>query len=275
MGLGKAIGAIGKAINNKPELIEIIESSTMVEDATAWMVNSEYGKFLLLATNEIKYMCMLAYAFMAAKKVFSSPSASTASPAYKFVSCILATTGGGTLVPIFLNGIPVAMAQDAYMIAILLAYCLHEYFPILKDVVDLSPYFKVPLVAMFEIQRAYVVCTLTKVAAIQITPSQFSFAIFGPIMCGAVGGCGAAFFPLSLGYTPIHSGLTPPMMTALIAAAAYHLFVSTSLSDGCIDAAKKAQFHVAIFFVASGVITAYGLQAKQKAIKEETEKKTN
>ncbi len=125
--------------------------------------------------------------------------------------------------------------------------------------------------ALFEIQRANVVCTLTKLAAASISPSQFSFAVFGPIICGAVGGCGGAFFPLSQGLDPIYSGLTPPMKTALVAAACFHLFLSTSLSDGCIDAAKKAQFHVALFFVASGLVTAFDLQGKNA--KEEPEKK--
>jgi hypothetical protein len=125
---------------------------------------------------------------------------------------------------------------------------------------------------MFEIQRANVVCVLTKLAATNIAPSQFSFAVFGPIMCGAVGGCGGAFFPLSQGLDPIYAGLTPPMKTALVAAACFHLFTSTSLSDGCIDAAKKAQFHVALFFIASGLVTAFDLQGK-KTMKEEPEKK--
>jgi hypothetical protein len=75
--------------------------------------------------------------------VFSSPSIKGASTAHKLVSCILATTGGGTLVPIFINAIPVSMAQDAYMIAIISSYILHDFFPILKDIVELSPYFKV------------------------------------------------------------------------------------------------------------------------------------
>jgi len=272
MGLGKVINALGKAVSDKAE--EIAAPVEEINDATAWLVNSSFGEFLLLSTKEIKYMCMLAYAFMAAKKVFSKVSP-TASTSYKFVSCILATTGGGTLVPIFFNGIPVSLAQDAYMIAIFISYCVNHYFPIVRDIVDLSPYFKVPLITMFEIQRAYVVCTLTAAAAVKIPPSQFSFPVFGPIMCGAVGGCGAAFFPLSLGLDPLYTGMTAPMITALFAAAGYHLFLNTSLSDGSVVASKTAQFHVAVFFIASGIISAYGLSANETTItKEETKKKS-
>lgn len=62
---------------------------------------------------------------------------------YKFVSMILACTGGGIMVPIFINGIPVPLAQDAYPIAIFTSFLLHTYFPILREVLELSPVFKV------------------------------------------------------------------------------------------------------------------------------------
>ena len=62
---------------------------------------------------------------------------------YKFVNMIMACTGGGILVPIFLNAIPVPLATDAYPIAIMTSFLVHTYFPILRDVLDLSPVFKV------------------------------------------------------------------------------------------------------------------------------------
>jgi hypothetical protein len=52
-------------------------------------------------------------------------------------------TGGGILVPIFINAIPVPLAQDAYPIAIAVSFTLHSYFPILKDILALSPFFQV------------------------------------------------------------------------------------------------------------------------------------
>ena len=62
---------------------------------------------------------------------------------YKFASMIMACTGGGILVPIFINKIPVPLSQDAYPIAILVSFFLHQYFPVLREVLTLSKLFKV------------------------------------------------------------------------------------------------------------------------------------
>ena len=97
--------------------------------------------------------------------------------------------------------------------------------------------------------RAFVVCKLTIAAGEAIVPSEFSFPVFGPIFCGAIAGCGGAFLPLNKGLDPIKSGLAQPMLSALIAATALHLFLSTSLSAGVIDAKKKAKVCVAAFFI--------------------------
>jgi hypothetical protein len=64
---------------------------------------------------------------------------------YKFVSMILDSTGGGILVPIMINGIPVPLAQDSYPIAIFCSFLLHSYFPILREVFELSPIVKVSM----------------------------------------------------------------------------------------------------------------------------------
>jgi hypothetical protein len=56
---------------------------------------------------------------------------------------ILACTGGGIFVPIFINAIPVPLCQDAYPIAILVSFLLHQYIPILREVMKLSAVFQV------------------------------------------------------------------------------------------------------------------------------------
>jgi len=56
---------------------------------------------------------------------------------------ILTCTGGGILVPLFINAIPVPLANDAYPIAILVSFAIHYYFPIVWEVVALSPMVKV------------------------------------------------------------------------------------------------------------------------------------
>jgi uncharacterized membrane protein YeiH len=62
---------------------------------------------------------------------------------YKFIRMILQCTGGGILVPIFINSIPVPMSTDAYPIAICASFLLHNYVPIVREVMELAPVFKV------------------------------------------------------------------------------------------------------------------------------------
>jgi hypothetical protein len=113
------------------------------------------------------------------------------------------------------------------------------------------------LIVLFECQRASVVYKLTTAAAAAIPASDFDFAIFGPIFCGAIGGCGGAFLPMSKGLDPIKNGLAQPMYTALIAAAGLHLFLATSMSEGVMEAGKKAQLCMAIFFIADNLRNAF------------------
>lgn len=119
-------------------------------DRTSWMVNSDVAQFLTLHQKEVLYMCMLGYTFMHGSKVFAA-APKAASFSYKLVSMILACTGGGILVPIFLNGIPVPLANDAYPIAILLSFAIHYYFPIVREVVKLSPIVNVSMLSRFTI----------------------------------------------------------------------------------------------------------------------------
>ena len=47
------------------------------------------------------------------------------------------------MVPIFINSIPIPLSQDAYPLAILVSFLLHQYIPILREVMKLSGVFKV------------------------------------------------------------------------------------------------------------------------------------
>lgn len=164
---------------------------------------------------------------------------------------ILRCTGGGILVPIFINALPVPLAQDAYPIAIMAAFLVHEYVPILRDVAKISAILKIALIVLYEVLRAAVVFKLTTAAAKAIPPSDLAdFPVFGPIFCGCVAGCGGAFLPLDKGLGPIQSaGLAQPMLSAFVGATALHFFLHTSLSVGVVDAAKKAQLLLAMLFI--------------------------
>jgi len=237
------------------------EDDAILEDPTAWMLTSPLAEFLLMHTVEIKYMCMFGYTFLHGQKLFSKMG--DAATSYKFVSFIMACTGGGILVPIFINSIPVPLVEDAYPIAILVSYVLHHQFPILRDVFQMSSIVQVFFVVLYETLRAGVVVKLTTAAAAAIAPSTFSFPLFGPIMCGTISGCGGAFLPLDKGLEPMKKGLGLPMATAFVGATLFHLYVNTSLSDGCVDARSKAHVYLALFFVASGLISTLNLTANK------------
>jgi hypothetical protein len=196
------------------------------------------------------------------------------SKSFKFVSLVLQCTGGGKsrkkshsiqlhmhitfafvvtgiLVPIFINAIPVPLSNDAYPICIICSFLLHQYFPILREVWKLSPVFKAGVIVLYEALRASVVVKLTSAAGKAIAPSEFSFALFGPIFCGTIGGCGGAFLPLNKGLDPIKElGLGQPMLSAFVAATFYHIFLNTSLSVGVIRADDKAHVLIAAYFIA-------------------------
>ena len=116
---------------------------------------------------------------------------------------------------------------------------------------------------MFEVTRTFVVTKFTAMAGDKIPASTFSFPVFGPIFCGAISGCGGAFMPFDKGLDPMLKGLAPPMMSALVGAAGYHLYLNTSLSDGCINAKDKARLHVGLFFIAVGLINTLQIAKKE------------
>lgn len=230
------------------------------EDPTGWMLDNSLSDFLLVNSKEIRYMCIFGYTFFHGHRVFSSLGPDSP-PSFKFVSLLLACFGGGIIVPIFLNMHPVPIANDALPLGAVVSFAIHHYFPIVREVIKLSDILKVVLVVLFETLRAMVLVNFTIAAGDKIPPSFFSFPLFGPIFCGTIAGCGGAFLPFNKGLDPIKKGLAPPMLTAAVAATALHLFLNTPLSEGCIDAKKKAHVHIAAFFIAVGLVNALGLAA--------------
>jgi hypothetical protein len=178
------------------------------------------------------------------------------------VNLLLKCTGGGIIVPILINSIPVPLSVDAYAIAIICSFLLHIYFPMLREILKLSPILKTSGIILYELLRASVVVKLTAAAGKAIPPSEFSFPLFGPIFCGTIAGCGGAFMPFNKGLDPIKDvGLAQPMLSAFIAATFYHIFISTSLSRGVMKAEKKAQVLIAIFFITFNLAVAFATKA--------------
>ena len=117
-------------------------------DESAWILDNGFADFVLMSTDEIKYMCLLGYTFFHGCKVFKTFGKDD-SMAFKFVSLTFACTGGGILVPIFLNAVPVPISTDSYPVAIIVSFLIHSFFPILREVLALSPIFKVRLLLFF------------------------------------------------------------------------------------------------------------------------------
>ena len=127
------------------------------------------------------------------------------------------------------------------------------------------------MVILYETTRASVVVKFTYLAASTIAPTTFSFPLFGPIFCGTIAGCGGAFLPFSKGLDPIKAKMVPPVQTAFVAALCFHLFLSTEMSEGVVDAKKKAHVFVAMFFITVGIVNALGLSAQKTVVKTKKE----
>lgn len=252
-------------VHNKTDETENVMAQAAIEDPSGWMLDNSISQFLLMPTSGIVYMCMFGYAFVHGCKVFKQANGPVSQT---FVQLVLSCTGGGILVPIFLNGIPVPLSNDAYPIVIIASFALNYYFPILRAVAMQSKILWPMLNVLYETQRASVVVKLTLAASAKIAPSIFSFPVFGPIACGAIAGCGGAFLPMSKGLDPIKNGLQPPMLTALIGAACFHLYMNTSLSEGCVDAKNKAKVFVALFFISVSFVHTLDLATKEETKKE-------
>ena len=220
-------------------------------------------------------MCMVGYTFLHGCKVFKKISMD-APLSYKLVSLAMACTGGGIIVPIILNTIPVTLGIDAYPIAITVSYLLHSYCPILREVIELSPIFQAVIILFYETMRTFVVTLFTGLAASTIAPSQFSFPVFGPIICGTIGGCGGMFLPFNKGLSPIEStGLAPPMFSAFVAATFFHVVTQLDKSGAIdvVDCPKKAKVFVAIWFIGYSYYKAGLFTKKTPPAAVKTEKK--
>jgi hypothetical protein len=165
---------------------------------------------------------------------------------------IFQCTGGGVIVPLLINYIPVPLGVDSYPVIITISFLLHYYVPIMRDVTNHSPVLKGCLIVLYETMRAAVVCKFIHIANEKIPASDFSFPVFGPIFCGTIAGCGGSFIPFNKGLDSIKDGTTGPMVSAFAASILFHLLVNTETFSHYLqaEAERKAQVLVATFFIA-------------------------
>jgi len=265
---------------------------TCVEDNSSWFLENPIADFLLMRTVEVHFMLMICFTFYQGSEVFKTFS-NNVSTSYKFFSLLLSCTGGGILVPIFINGgsafipywlllikpsayislfnifhcfslgiveIPFPLANDMLMIAVIFSFALHIWCPFLREVLELSPIMKIIMVIFHETVRTSVVVKFTLIAAASITPSLFSYPVAGPILCGTVAGVGGVFLPLDKGLNPIkNDGMRLSMIMAFFGSLCLNLFLNTGLSNGVIHAKEKAHILMIFCFIISGFFRAFPL----------------
>ena len=90
--------------------------------------------------------------------------------------------------------------------------------------------------------------------------------MFGPIVCGTLGGCGGAFFPLSKGLEPLREGVSGPMTTAFLGSAGLHLFVNDPFEvfQWCSDREEVGAICVSLLFVGASLSKFYKVIKEQK-----------
>lgn len=205
----------------------------------------------------MKVICMALYTFVVVLKFKQIGSVNAV---YGIASCVLAATGGGILVPLFINGLPVPLANDCYLIIMASNYMLLKYVPALGSVYQESHTLQFFGILGFETMRASVVTGLTLASSAAIPASYFSFPLLGPIICGTLGGCGGAFMPLSKGLEPL-SSLTNPMKAAAAAAVGLHLYVNLVDSSDLND--ERGGIAVALFFICISMVAFFNKVKKE------------
>ena len=79
----------------------------------------------------MKVLCMSLYTFIV---VYKYKSLSAVNTIQGITTCVLAATGGGILVPLFINGIPVPLVNDCYLLTMAANYLMQKNVPMLREV---------------------------------------------------------------------------------------------------------------------------------------------
>ena len=208
------------------------------------ILDNGLADFLVLSTPEIKNMCMFFFLWMIV-------AANQSKTVKDFASCLLASAGGGILIPIFLNDLPVFLKSETFLVYLMANFLLFKYLPGLRDLTKGST--TLLLFASFcaETFRANAVCAFVTAGmnAVGGTGEVFSFPLFAPIICGTLGGCGGGFFPLSKGLAPLDNGLNSKQRTALVGAIFFHLYTQTQKPLSAELAVMAGKMIVSVYFI--------------------------
>ncbi len=144
------------------------------------------------------------------------------------VLCCLTAFGGSFLNPALL-GVPAPpLDNPVFFQTMILVWLLHQnrfYGHIWRKCFNFSPVLYVTS-ASFEVFRLFVMFAWYIKAYQRLSPGG---KVWGPIVCGTLGGSGGAFFPLSKGMTPLDEGVPWNVKSAFTAIALYHVLTFANL----------------------------------------------
>lgn len=181
---------------------------------------------LLLRSKRITFCVMCGYAFWIALKV-RTIGPRNAFWGVSFLRTLLGAFGGGIMVPLCMGKPPGPMANDMVVSAALVAWYLAQRSP--GDVVWTifgpkgSTSARLMVLLTFELFRANFIISMTELGMATLKPAGsalFSMPLWGPLLCGAMGGSFGNFLPWDKGLSPIESGFSWPMISAFAIAAA-------------------------------------------------------
>jgi len=143
-----------------------------------------------------------------------------------FLRTLVGAFGGGIMVPLCLGKPPGPMGNDAVVTAALIAWYLAHRCP--GDFVyelcreqGVTALRLIPCVC-FEVFRANFIVTCVLLANATLKASLFHIPIWGPLICGSMGGSFGQFLPFDKGLTPVEKGFNWVMLSAFSVACFTH-----------------------------------------------------
>jgi len=191
------------------------------------------------------------------------------------VFSVMASFGGGIIVPVLINHsrVPFPLGNDLVIPFVLATFFVTRTYAGWREFVG-QPGVRHVIAAGFEVMRATIILNWTRSALEAITgpsalsrivPGQSSFV--GAIVCGTMAGCGGAFMPLDKGLAPLRGSAVPWGVTSAFLCASFyvvatsaHLFPVINVEDA------YASVYCAFFLVACRmqIMTKTGLWAADK-----------
>ena len=153
-------------------------------------------KLLTLDDAMHRHVAMFGFCIFLADVVSRTPWGKKGSPFQSFGILLVTAFGGGFLAPILLGvdgHFPYPLANDLHFLVCLAAWAIHQYSGAWTSLYQ-HRHVRAAVAVLFEVLRARTLFHWWKVSSEAIPASHFSVPMFGPIIIGALGGCGGLVF---------------------------------------------------------------------------------